>query len=271
MKKRLERGDTGINELDKACKQHDIAYAENESGQKRRAADEILGDLAWKRVKSADASFGEKANALLVAGIMKTKATLGFGVGEGENEISSRSSKPSAFKMQQILKKGNFNKIKKNVTARKKVLSDIIKDAQHILSVGNPTSVDEASKLALLAATAFLRKQKITKKNLNEHVPRVISVPKAGGMLPLVPVFAALSALGALMGGTSSVTNAVIATKKAKENLDEANRHNRMMEAIALGKNKTGDGVYLKPYRKGLGVYLAPYSKSSSAQKSKNQ
>lgn len=47
--------------------------------------------------------------------------------------------------------------------------------------------------------------------------------------------------------------------KNANENLDELIRHNESMEAIALGKSRTGDGLYLKPYKSGLGLYLKPY------------
>lgn len=212
---------------------------------------------------------------MAVAGIMKTKVKLGLGACESDSEkkVFPSCGKPSAFEMYKLME-GKTSKCKKqskkNVKVNRKVLANAIKDAESILSVANPTSVDEASKLAVLGASASLLKQKISKKKLNEHVPRVISVPKIGGMLPLVPVFAALSAIGALMGGASSVTNAVIATKNAKENLDEANRHNKTMEAIALGKNKSGDGVYLRPYKKGLGVYLSPHTRMLTTQKSKN-
>lgn len=203
---------------------------------------------------------------------MKTKTKLGLGACDYEKKILPSCSKPSALELRKLMeiespKRKNQKKSKKT---KRRVLSNAIKEAECILSVANPTSVDEASKLAVIGATASLRKQKNSKKNIEKFVPQVISVPKVGGMLPLVPVFAALSAIGALMGGTSSVTNAVIAAKNAKENLDEANRHNQLMEAIALGKNKSGDGLYLKPYKKGLGVYLTPYSKSSAAKNPKN-
>lgn len=207
---------------------------------------------------------------------MKTKVKLGLGACENDSEkkVIPSCGKPSAFEMYKLMgektSKCKKKQSKKNVRVNRKVLANAIKDAESILSVANPTSVDEASKLAVLGASASLLKQRISKKKLNEHVPRVISVPKIGGMLPLVPVFAALSAIGALMGGASSVTNAVIATKNAKENLDEANRHNKTMEAIALGKNKSGDGVYLRPYKKGLGVYLSPHTRILAKQQSKN-
>lgn len=208
MKKRLERGDPGINGLDKACKQHDIAYSENTSGEKRRKADEILGNSAWKRFKSSDASFSEKLNSLTVAGIMKAKTKLGLGMknsGENNDRYRERQTKKK-------LQKPKSN-IKKPTITTKKVLSNAIKDAKCILSVGNPTSVDEATKLAVSAALACVKKHKLPKKKMSDNVPRVIALPKIGGMLPLVPIFAGLFALGALMGGAASVANAVVQTK----------------------------------------------------------
>ena len=47
LEKRLARGDTGINPLDSACKEHDIAYSENQSDiQARNIADQVLADKA---------------------------------------------------------------------------------------------------------------------------------------------------------------------------------------------------------------------------------
>ncbi|XP_049823358.1 uncharacterized protein LOC126265564 [Aethina tumida] len=65
LKKRLARGDTGINELDKACKRHDIAYEENKSLQDRHKANLVVENEAWNRVKSKNANLGEKAAAWL--------------------------------------------------------------------------------------------------------------------------------------------------------------------------------------------------------------
>ena len=62
LKKRLIRGDSGINPLDAACKEHDIAYLKNRDNLgTRHAADKILTERAWKRVLAKDASLGEKA------------------------------------------------------------------------------------------------------------------------------------------------------------------------------------------------------------------
>ena len=71
LKERLARGDRGINKLDEACKVHDIAYATYSDNENRRRADKVLADSAWARVKSSDASLGEKASAWAVTTAMK--------------------------------------------------------------------------------------------------------------------------------------------------------------------------------------------------------
>jgi len=88
-------------------------------------------------------------------------------------------------------------------------------------------------------------------------IPRILPVPsKIGGFLPyLIPLFAGLSATGALAGGAAGVAKAINQAKNAKSQLEESQRHNRTMEAIALGK-----GMYLKPYKKGFGLHLKPYA-----------
>jgi hypothetical protein len=92
------------------------------------------------------------------------------------------------------------------------------------------------------------------------RIPRVIPVPKIGGILPLIPIFAGLSALGALSGGAAGVMNAVNSAKNAAAKLKESQRHNETMEAIALGKK--GSGLYLKKYKQGLGLYLKKMPKN---------
>ena len=79
LQKRLARGDPGINKLDQACKQHDIAYSKFDDTKNRSIADRALAEKAWQRVKSSDASVGEKAAALAVAAAMKAKTAFGGG------------------------------------------------------------------------------------------------------------------------------------------------------------------------------------------------
>jgi len=79
LKQRLSRGDPGINKLDQACKQHDIAYSNFTDTNRRSIADRALAEKAWQRVKSSDASIGERAAALAVTAAMKEKTAVGGG------------------------------------------------------------------------------------------------------------------------------------------------------------------------------------------------
>lgn len=79
LKKRLSRGDAGINKLDSACKLHDIAYSKYSDSKNRAIADQELADRAWERVKSSDSSFGEKSAAWAITNIMKAKSKFGGG------------------------------------------------------------------------------------------------------------------------------------------------------------------------------------------------
>lgn len=218
--KRLARGDPGINPLDAACKEHDIAYSRNrENLEARGAADKVLTEKAWSRVFAKDAGLSEKAAAWAVANTMKAKTKFGMG----------------------LKKKKKVVPLRKIVDAAKK-------------SMLPSKEADVAIKSALKGARAAVRK---VGGRRNVRKPRVLPVPsKVGGFLPfLVPIFAGLSAAGALAGGTAGIVKAVNDASAAKQALKESQRHNETMESIALGK-----GLYLKPYRKGLGLHLKPYT-----------
>lgn len=149
----------------------------------------------------------------------------------------------------------------KNI-AIKQMFRKAIKSAKEIITKKKPKHVNDAAKLAITAAKSAIKKHpKISLKAIQDGLPRIIPVPKIGGILPLIPIFAGLSALGALVGGSASVANAVVSANNAKRNFKEAQRHNETLEAIALGKrskakSKSGNGLYLKPYKTGLGLYL---------------
>jgi hypothetical protein len=230
LKKRLARGDPGINGLDVACKAHDIAYAQHKSLTERHKADKVLEEAAWKRVKSADAKLGEKATAWAVTTAMKIKRKLGMGIkkpkGQKEKKITTQ-------------KTGALNKVAQRTRVSLKQ------------KLKQPNGLRKGSAFALKAAKAAVKEiggvSKIRK-------PRIISIPKYGGFLPLVPIFAGLSALGALSGGVSGIVKAVNDAKNARKNIEESTRHNKAMESIAIGR--TGSGLYMKPYRKGYGLYV---------------
>lgn len=220
--KRIARGDSGINKLDRACRQHDLAYAEHKGVAERHEADKILAEKAVERVKSSDASLGERAVALGVATAMKAKVKLGMGCKRRAGGQKRKCGGALTFR---------------NVTQQ----------ARNELKKKKPRTVDlsEASKIAFKAVNRIKKK-----KNINK-TPRIIPVPKTGGILPLIPIFAGLSALGALSGGAAGIAKAVKDASAAKHQLEESQRHNKTMEAIAMGK-----GLYLRPYKRGFGLTI---------------
>uniref|UniRef100_A0ABD2X0Y7 Phospholipase A2-like domain-containing protein n=1 Tax=Trichogramma kaykai TaxID=54128 RepID=A0ABD2X0Y7_9HYME len=201
--KRLARDDRGINPLDSACKDHDIAYS-SKNHELRSSADDTLKDRTLERIRARDSSVGEKIAALTVASAMKIKKGLGV-------------------------------KLAKVVTAVKKQMKP-----------------GKTSKMVIKSAIAGAKEavRKAGGKN-KIKIPRILPVSgKIGGALPfLIPLFAGLSATGALAGGAAGIAKAVNDAKAAERELRETKKHNRKMEAIALGK-----GLYLKPYKTGLGL-----------------
>lgn len=183
LQERLKRGDPGINGLDEACKEHDIAYSLYKDNFKRKLADQSLAESAWKRFKSPDASLGEKAAAWAVTTAMKAKAKLG----------------------------GELKKKKKKNAGRGMVLKP--------------------------------------------HSGR--GNAKRGGVLPLVPIFAGLSALGSMIGGVSTaVKNARgsgLRIKRGKgvrkRKADKPKKTNKRRQAKKKNSNKALDKLRTRQIR----------------------
>lgn len=242
LEKRLKRGDPGINPLDTACKEHDIAYAKFQNIENRHRADKILEEKAWQRVVSKDANLSERASALLVTNIMKGK--IKFGMGVQSKPFKVKKSKPKLVKGTQAKR----TKAKKLVT-----IGTAIQHARKVLRNKKPKNTKESINIALAAAKEIVNSKKSPIKT-----PRVIPIPKVGGVIPfLIPLFAGLSAVGALAGGAAGIAKAVNEADQAKKQLRESKRHNETMETIAIGR-----GLYLKPFKNGLGLYLTPQSKN---------
>jgi len=84
-----------------------------------------------------------------------------------------------------------------------------------------------------LAKKCVMAAKKIYCKNTKKpQTPRVIPIPKTGGMLPLMPIFAGLSALGALTGGVSNVVKTIGEFNRSKP-------------------SHLGKGLYLTPHKGG--------------------
>jgi Phospholipase A2-like domain/Domain of unknown function (DUF5679) len=77
--KRLAEGYKGINELDKACMQHDIAYSKNNDTKTRNIYDDQLAQQAAQIAADPDVPEYERQDARLVAALMAGKARLGLG------------------------------------------------------------------------------------------------------------------------------------------------------------------------------------------------
>lgn len=244
LEKRLARGDRGINPLDEACRDHDIAYSTSPSLTQRHQADERLENRAWERVKSKDASFGEKAAAWAVTNTMKVKRKMGMGV-----KKRSRRVKKRAGRVKKRCHRGGALSFKQHV------LLPILKSVQKSLEgkglLEKRKDLRQPSLIAIRAARAAIKKAGGRKKI---RVPRLIPFPsKVGGLLPLIPIFAGLSALGSLAGGASAIAKTVMDAKAAKRKLEEDRRHNAAMEEIG----KKGAGLYLRKTSKGgYGLFL---------------
>ena len=80
-------------------------------------------------------------------------------------------------------------------------------------------------------------------------MPLIIPIPKTGGVLPLIPILAGISALGGAASGVSSIVRAVHDIIDAKKKIFPGE------------KKQIGNGLYLAPYKKsGFGLYLHPYN-----------
>lgn len=214
LKKRLARGDKGINPLDAACKEHDIVYSQNKNLIERNQADKILSERAWERVLSKESTIGEKTSAYMVTNAMKAKTKFGMGLQ------------------------------KKKQTQYKNIFLKTVRRASTVLKKEKPKNIKEAIRIA-----NKVMKKSFKGKKHNVIVPRIIKLPKTGGFLPLIPILAALGALGSMTSGGAAIAKAVNSAKNAKKQLDESRRHNQTMESIAMGK-----GLFLKPYKKGYGI-----------------
>ena len=104
LEKRLARGDRGINPLDAACREHDIAYSQSKDLVKRHVADDILAASARKRIIARDSTFGERAAAAAVWTAMKTKTKMGMGL-----KTKARKKKTTMKKrILQVAKRGGI-------------------------------------------------------------------------------------------------------------------------------------------------------------------
>lgn len=87
---RLARGDRGINPLDEACREHDIAYSRSGDLTDRHVADRALAEKARERITASGTTLGERAAATAVWAAMKTKTKLGMGMRKRKKRAVTR-------------------------------------------------------------------------------------------------------------------------------------------------------------------------------------
>lgn len=90
---RLARGDRGINPLDAACRDHDIAYSRSNDLGERHVADNILAAKARKRITARDSTLGERAAATTVWAAMKAKTKFGMGMKIKKSSMKKKTVK----------------------------------------------------------------------------------------------------------------------------------------------------------------------------------
>jgi len=89
------------------------------------------------------------------------------------------------------------------------------------------------SKKCLAVARKAFKKKK-------SKVPRIINIPKKGGVLPLIPIFAGLSAVGALTGG---VPNNVKVANELNINTSSHLEKGLYLSKYKDNSYKIGDGL----------------------------
>lgn len=213
-----------VNRLDEFCKEHDIAYQQSSDLSDRRKADIKLMKMARNRITASDASLGEKVAAHIVNKAMLAKIKYGAGLRTKNKLRSKKISSGSGIKKQ-----------------LKHIISHTKKHLKKIKPKGKTMAIKLAMKVAKELAT-----------NSSVSIPRIIPVPKTGGFLPLIPIFAGLSAIGSLAGGAAGIAKAINDYKAAEKRLNELKRHNEKIESLSIGK-----GLNIKPFKEGFGISIA--------------
>ena len=90
--KRLLQGYRGVNSLDRACLNHDVAYAVHSDTAGRNAADDVLAAAASKIALDENVPDWEKKDARTVTAIMSAKSRLGLGVGTAKQRKATRDN-----------------------------------------------------------------------------------------------------------------------------------------------------------------------------------
>lgn len=270
LNKRLQRGDPGINELDRSCKAHDIQYSKLKDSKSRRKADKVLFKQSLRRIISSDAKLSERAAAALVSSLIGakiglTKVGLGIKKRKRSKKMSSTADTITTTTAADKKVKKDGSKKKKNmpVTKRKKKTSTktipfsvLVRNARASIKSKSPprASKDDDTTAANFgdSVKAAIRSVKQLKRNKSVKVVRVLKLPKFGGNItPILSILSALSAIGSIPSTVAAVAKAY---KGAKQFVTQKKTNGQTEKKIGRGlylsrKVKGGSGFYLKPIK----------------------
>lgn len=228
LEEKLKTNTPGINPLDEAAKEHDIAYQLHSNLNDRHKADEILENKAWERVKSQNASIGERASAWLTTNVMKVKRRLGAGICQRykkrdkkftfKNKNSAKKRVGSGITFNQLVKKA-----KKSVKSKKSKSNNLESAVQQTLSA-------------------------IKKYKVKNPPGRVLPIPKSGGAIPLIPILSALNHIGTLIGGVGAIVEGVKQIKSVRDQYKN--------RSSSTPETHIGQGIVFGPHKKGFGIFI---------------
>lgn len=204
--------------MDAACKEHDIAYSENKHLSGRHAADKVLQQRAWQRVKAKDSSLGERAAALLVSGAMKAKRTLGMGLRKrrGRKKRAAALLAREAMKSKRTLGMGIRKRKSKSGRKHKKRVIKAPKFGGFIFSI-----------------------------------PLILSALGALGGLG-----GGAAAIAKSVNDAKSNAQNLSETQRHNKVMEDLAKGKGIY--LPFRKKIRGKGLYVRPFKKGLGLYLNP-------------
>jgi len=94
LEKRLVRSNRGINLLDAACREHNIAYSQSNDLAERQVADKILPKKAQKHIIARNSTLGERAAAAAVWAAIKAKIKIDMGM---KTKVKTKEKTTSTF------------------------------------------------------------------------------------------------------------------------------------------------------------------------------
>ena len=141
---------------------------------------------------------------------------------------------------------------------KKKILQAIIKKQGVTVRLGKNQFQDGDFPVLLTQSQVnkiLKAKQNGTGVDLDLSSAQIKKLSKHGGILPLIPLFAGITALGSLAGGTAGIAKTVLEKKAKDKELEELVRHNKEMEnALKSESGVNGTGLFLSKRPSGSGI-----------------